>query len=107
MTQQDFKVNANGFTVLNAHDGFRKDNTLWFGECSECGERVINSHLDGVWKHTVYLERGWYSMAEYERGAPYNSARSRDVDYCPTSTGKVEECVDYISANGVRVVIPA
>lgn len=62
---------ANGFTALNCEDGFRKDNRLWFGECSVCGERITNSHLDGIWKHTIILEKG------------HNYTKSRDVDYCP------------------------
>ena len=58
---------ANGFVALNCEDGYRKDNRLWFGECSECGERITNSFLDGVWKHTQKLEDGW----------------SRQIDFCP------------------------
>jgi hypothetical protein len=33
---------GNGFTALNPADGYRKDNRLWFGNCSVCGERVTN-----------------------------------------------------------------
>lgn len=62
---------GNGFTVLNPADGFRKDNTLWFGECSNCGERVVCSWIDKVWTHTVYLVK------------EANHSVSRSVDYCP------------------------
>ena len=72
-SKNDWAVNANGFTVLDPHDGFRKDNRLWFGTCSVCGETVTNSHLENVWKHTVILEQ--------ER----NYTKSRTVDYCPSN----------------------
>ena len=62
---------ANGFTALNCEDGFRKDNRLWFGECSECGERITNSALKGVWEHTLILEQG------------HNYTKSKNIDYCP------------------------
>ena len=62
---------ANGFTALNCEDGFKKDNRLWFGECSECGERITNSHLRGIWVHTIILEKNGLST------------KSKDVDYCP------------------------
>ena len=40
------------FTVINPQDGFRKDNTIWNGTCSECGERVYNSIMTQFeWKH--------------------------------------------------------
>ena len=83
---------ANGFTAINCEDGFRKDNRLWFGECSECGERITNSALDGVWKHTVYLEKGYYSQENFERGI-YNFSRSYQTDYCPKVKGEVVECL--------------
>ena len=62
---------ANGFTALNCEDGFKKDNRLWFGECSECGERITNSHLKGIWEHTLILEQG------------KNYTKSKTIDYCP------------------------
>ena len=46
---------GNGFTVINPEDGFRKDNTVWFGECSKCGERVVSSLMSAKnvgWTHT-------------------------------------------------------
>lgn len=68
---------ANGFTAINCEDGFRKDNRLWFGECSLCGERITNSHLDGVWKHTIILETKYHASGTIA----YQS--SKQVDYCP------------------------
>jgi len=62
---------ANGFVALNCEDGYRKDNRLWFGECSECGERITNSALDGIWKHRLIL---------WQDGL---STTSRQIDYCP------------------------
>ena len=69
MTIQETRTQGigNGFKVLNPADGYRQDNRLWFGECSVCGERITNSALDGVWKHTQQLENGW----------------SKQIDYCP------------------------
>jgi hypothetical protein len=58
---------GNGFSVLNAADGYRQNNQVWFGECSVCGERVSNSRLVGVWEHKLQLEDGW----------------SKQIDYCP------------------------
>ena len=63
---------GNGFTVLNPADGYRKDNTLWFGNCATCGERVTQSRFDKYWAHTVY------SVKEA------NHSVSREVDYCPS-----------------------
>jgi len=64
---------GSNFKVINQADGYQKNNRLWFGECVECGERVTNSNLKGVWVHTIILERDGLST------------RSRDVDYCPTA----------------------
>lgn len=72
-SKNDWAVNANGFVVLNPRDGYRKDNRLWFGECSECGESVTNSALKGIWVHTIILERDGLST------------KSKDVDYCPSN----------------------
>lgn len=58
---------GNGFKVINPADGYRKDNRLWFGECSLCGERLTSSLWDnGVWMHTIQL----------------SASSSRKVDYC-------------------------
>ncbi len=64
---------GNGFSVINPHDGFRKDNRLWFGNCSECGELVTNSSLTGKgWEHTVYTVK------------TANHSSSYQVGYCPS-----------------------
>lgn len=73
---------GNGFTVLNPADGFRRDGTLWFGTCSECGEQVSNSWRDGVWEHTVYTSRTYYP-----NGLPASST-SHQADYCPKQRGE-------------------
>jgi hypothetical protein len=66
---------GNGFSVLNPADGYRKDNRLWFGNCSVCEERVTNSNLKGIWEHTLILERDGLST------------KSRQIDYCPKVGG--------------------
>jgi hypothetical protein len=63
---------GNGFSVLNPADGYQKNNRLWFGECSVCGERVTNSNLKGIWEHTLILEQ-----------RP-GFTKSRQIDYCPS-----------------------
>lgn len=68
---------GNGFTVINPEDGIRKDNRLWFGECSECGQSVTNSALNGIWKHEIVLEEKRYPSGVIS----YRS--SKQVDYCP------------------------
>ena len=63
---------AENFNVLNPEDGYRKDNRLWFGECSECGERVTSSFVDGViWKHKAILP------------SKFGGETSKSIDYCP------------------------
>ena len=69
--EQDFQINANGFVVLDARDGYRQDNRLWFGKCSECGDDVTNSALDGIWQHRLILAQSGLSTT------------SRQIDYCP------------------------
>lgn len=102
-TKNNWNVNANGFTVLNPEDGYRKDNRLWFGECSECGERITNSALDGVWKHTIYFERGWYNPEWFEMRIMPNYSKSKDVDYCPKVENKVVVPKDYLQVDGEKV----
>lgn len=46
---------GSNFIVLNPEDGYRKDNSVWFGECANCGERVSNSVWHGVWHHKLYI----------------------------------------------------
>ncbi len=70
---------GNGFSVLNPADGYRQDNTLWFGECSECGERISNSlNSGGVWQHELILS------AEYHADGRLFTKTSRRIDYCPS-----------------------
>ncbi len=65
---------GNGFSVINPHDGFRKDNRLWFGNCSECGELVTNSALTGKgWEHNLIT--GYIGST---------GTSSKNVDYCPS-----------------------
>lgn len=73
---------GNGFTALEPHDGFRKDNSVWFGVCSECGETVSNSWREGVWVHTVYTSRTYYP-----NGLPASST-SHQANYCPKQRGE-------------------
>ena len=74
----DFQTTTTkGFTVLEPRDGYRKDNTLWFGICSECGDRVTNSALKGEWEHTLILEQ-----KTFEDGRVFYT-KSRQIDYCP------------------------
>jgi hypothetical protein len=64
-----------GFSVLNPADGYRKDNRLWFGNCSVCNERVTHSNLVGIWEHTEILEQA------------KNYTKSRQIDFCPKVGG--------------------
>jgi hypothetical protein len=86
------KINTagNGFEVLEAIDGFRKDNSLWFGKCSVCEESVTNSRHDNIWMHTVYSEKGWYTPEAFLNGNSPNVSGSKKVDYCPTLENKIE-----------------
>jgi hypothetical protein len=76
MNIQEVRVNGlgNGFAVINPTDGYRKDNTVWFGECSVCGERLSNSRWTGVWVHTLR-----------EKNEQYGYISHTDLDYCPMS----------------------
>ena len=84
---------GSNFSVLNPADGFRQDNTLWFGTCSECGERVSQSLHHDYWSHTIYTEKGYFSKDSWERGVYHNYATSKSSDYCPTAKGEVVPCV--------------
>ena len=64
---------GNGFTVINPKDGYRKDNAVWFGECSKCGEMVSSSSVSlkfNGWTHTLIRQ---------EKGYQVHTA----IDYCP------------------------
>lgn len=73
-SKNDWAVNANGFVALDPHDGYRKDNRLWFATCSVCGETITNSFLNGIWEHQLILE-------DDGKG----STKSRNIDYCPSN----------------------
>jgi len=65
---------GSNFSVVNPHDGYRKDNRLWFGECSECGEMVSSSSMSAKsvgWTHTLTKKIS-------ETGFQMTS-----IDYCP------------------------
>jgi hypothetical protein len=60
------------FDVLSPEDGYRKDNRLWFGTCTQCGERVTSSFVDDVvWKHKAILP------------SKFGGETSKSIDYCP------------------------
>ena len=83
VTKENFQsIRENGigynFTVLNPADGYRKNNQLWFGTCSECGDTVTNSAVMGWgWEHKIV------TVDEIlPSGTRHTSSRS--VTYCPT-----------------------
>jgi hypothetical protein len=110
ITKENFdsiRINGIGtnFSVVNPADGFRKDNRLWFGTCSECNESVTNSAIDGRgWLHTVYLMKGYFSKDNYLKGIT-NHASSKQVTYCPTAKGENNPCEIYYLENSVKVVV--
>ena len=69
---------GSNFTVLNPEDGYRKDNSLWFGECSVCGERVSNSKHSNKWMHSEVL-----SIKYHADGKTVLSRTTRELDQCP------------------------
>jgi hypothetical protein len=79
---------GNGFRVIDPHDGFRKNDQLWFGKCSECEATVTNSSLDGVWQHTIYTHIEYWGDSRFP-----NSTQSHQATYCPKVEGKVVEPV--------------
>ena len=93
---------GNGFSVLNPADGYRKDNRLWFGNCSVCNERVTNSNLMGIWEHTKYSEKGFYSKEEFERDGIANFSSSKQIDYCPKVVGEPDETIRWYQIDGVK-----
>ena len=97
---------ANGFTAINCEDGYRKDNSLWFGECSVCGERITNSRFDNFWVHTQYLEKGYNSKEAFERGGISNTTKSKHIDFCPVVAGvEFDTIVWYKDENGEKIFV--
>jgi hypothetical protein len=81
LTIQEIREQGIGsnFKVANQADGFRKDNTVWFGTCTSCGERISNSFHSGKWMHEEVLD------IKYHTNGQILSKSSRQLDYCPTS----------------------
>jgi hypothetical protein len=77
---------GNGFLVTDTRDGFRQDGALWFGTCETCGETVTNSWRDGVWTHTTYTSKTYYSTGHIA------TSTSKQTDYCPVERGESVEC---------------
>jgi hypothetical protein len=67
------------FTVKDQSDGYRQDDTLWFGTCTSCGERVNNSLHEGKWMHEEIIK------VEYHPDGQLFYKESRQIDYCPKS----------------------
>ncbi len=105
LTVNEIRENGIGSNhkVLNPEDGYRKDNRLWFGECSECGERITSSlHNKGEWTHTIYKEQGFYSKEAFDKGFPYNFGSSYEVAYCPVAKGEQVDTVKWYQVDGVK-----
>jgi hypothetical protein len=79
LPQQDIRERGIGlnFDVMNPEDGFRKDNALWFGKCSVCGDRVSNSRHAKLWEHDLTIS------VQYHTNGAILSRQSKNVDYCP------------------------
>lgn len=65
------------FDVIDPEDGFRKDNTLWFGTCNVCKEAVSSSYHSKLWQHNIDLE------VTYHASGQILSRKSIQVDHCP------------------------
>lgn len=67
---------GSNFSVVNPHDGYRQDNRLWFGNCSECGEMVSSSSMSAKsvgWTHSVVV------------GLIGTTGKViKSIDYCPS-----------------------
>lgn len=63
---------GSNFTVSNASDGYRKDNSVWFGTCDTCGEQVSSSVMSTGWTHSVVV-----------RLIGTTGKEIKSVDYCP------------------------
>lgn len=79
LPQQDIRERGIGlnFDVMSPQDGFRKDNSLWFGKCTVCMETVSNSLHSKLWEHNVDLE------ITYHANGDILSRKSKKIDYCP------------------------
>ena len=64
---------GSNFKVVDQKDGFRNDNSIWFGNCATCGGHVSNSVFNGVWEHTTYGESD-----------SLNVIIMKKLDYCPS-----------------------
>jgi hypothetical protein len=107
-TNQEIREQGIGsnFSVLNPEDGYRKDNSLWFGNCSECGERVSQSLHHDYWQHTKFLEKGYGSKQQWEENRWHSQATSTGLDYCPTAKGEPDTCVVwYYDENNEKVFV--
>lgn len=84
ITKENFQsVRENGigsnFSVINPADGFRKDNRLWFGTCSVCGQSVTNSAIDGRgWLHSEIIV-----LARHADGSPAHT-QVKEIIGCPS-----------------------
>ena len=79
LSQEDIRERGLGlnFDVMNPEDGYRKDNALWFGKCSVCGEIVSNSRHSKLWEHDLTIS------VQYHTNGQILSRQSKNVDYCP------------------------
>jgi hypothetical protein len=79
LPQQDIRERGIGlnFDVMAPQDGFRKDNSLWFGKCTVCMQTVSNSLHFKLWEHDVILK------TTYHANGDILSRQSKKVDYCP------------------------
>jgi hypothetical protein len=80
LPQQDIRERGIGlnFDVMAPQDGFRKDNSLWFGKCTVCMETVSNSLHSKLWEHNIDME-----ITYHDNGKDILSRKSKKVDYCP------------------------
>ena len=67
------------FMVKDQADGYRQDNSVWFGTCISCGERVTNSSHNGMWMHEEII-----SLERHPEGQVFYK-QSKQLDYCPGS----------------------
>jgi hypothetical protein len=70
---------GSNFAVISPEDGYRKDGTVWFGECANCGERVVSalSTKFSGWTHEVRTDIRYHDSGEIL------TYKSSAIDYCP------------------------